>query len=889
MSVFGHLVFAHPWLLGFSAALPVLWWLLRLTPPSPKKIPFPPLALLRNLVACEETPARSPWWLLLLRIVIAALLILAFAGPSIDPQQASGKSGALLIAVDNDWAAARDWTERQNMVRDIVEKAGGDGRMVFLLPTTTDGKNNPLDIAGPMEAPAAEDAIGHLTPQPWPADWRQAAAVLRQRKTEASETVWIAGGTGGIDARLFHDALQAIAATTVYSTRTPILTLAPPARNDDEARLTLRRADTDNQADVPINAVAANGAAMARWVAHFSAGAPEVSVAIDAPADVRNRIARFETEAPRTAASTALLDAAWRHHAVGIAGDTAELDRHSLLSGIYYIDRALKPFADIHVDTLENLLKDGVPEIILTDNDDVNQAVRPALDEWLHKGGVLVRFAGERFAASDHDMKAEFLPVPLRGGRSFGGALSWATPQKLKDFPDNSPFHGLTIPGDVTVNRQILAEPSPDLESKIWAELQDGTPLVTAATAGRGITILFHVPAQSGWSNLPLSGLFVEMLQKITNLAEGDPAAATAQHATLAPLSLLDAFGDAHDPDGAATPFVEGDAANAIGPLHPPGLYGSEANHVALNLGSFVGQPEALRDVPVKLYDAERHGIDVQSWLLLAAFMLLLFDFLLSLKLRGLLRLAGFALLVVLPVTAHAASDERLAIELTSRPTLAYIASGDTSIDRVSELGLKSLAVVLQNRTSLDEVGVARIDPNTDDLAFFPVIYWPVTASEHPLTEEGARRVTHYLRHGGIILFDDANGEGAGPSFLHRVLPNVDIPPLVKLPEKHVLKRSFYLLNDFPGRFADRDVWLEPEEAASYDGVSSVIFGSNGWAAAWAADDAGHPLYPCTPGGEQQREYAYRFGVNLVIYALTGTYKADQQNVSKLLQKMGQE
>src|SRR5277367_173614 len=118
-----HLIFASPWILGFLAALPVLWWLLRLTPPSPRKIIFPALALLRGLATPEETPARTPWWILLLRLVIAALVIGAFADPLLDPEPIISGGGDVLIAIDNDWAAARDWDARRDALHHFIDTA----------------------------------------------------------------------------------------------------------------------------------------------------------------------------------------------------------------------------------------------------------------------------------------------------------------------------------------------------------------------------------------------------------------------------------------------------------------------------------------------------------------------------------------------------------------------------------------------------------------------------------------------------------------------------------------------------------------------------------------------------------------------------------------------
>jgi hypothetical protein len=120
------------------------------------------------------------------------------------------------------------------------------------------------------------------------------------------------------------------------------------------------------------------------------------------------------------------------------------------------------------------------------------------------------------------------------------------------------------------------------------------------------------------------------------------------------------------------------------------------------------------------------------------------------------------------------------------------------------------------------------------------------------------------------------------------------------LPDDHVLTRSFYLLQAFPGRFVEGGLWVEapPPDAAKTDGmpfrnlndgVTPVVIGGNDWASAWAVDDNGWPLLPVGRGaaGDQQREYAYRFGINLIMYVLTGNYKSDQVHVPALLERLG--
>jgi hypothetical protein len=895
--------FTAPWILAFLVALPVLWWLLRLTPPAPRKTPFPALALLRGLANPEQTPARTPWWLLLLRFIIAALVIAAFAGPLIDPEPLLPGAGAVLIAIDNDWAAARAWDTRRDALHRLIGDAARENRDVVLLPTAPGASGEALQIIGPIAAREAYAYADRLAPAPWMADWKQAQNRLGKIDRDGiAYAFWLNSGLGGVDAAAFFDTLKSFDAArdvrVLSDPETPIYLLAPPKIGEDDDSFAVTRALADDEAIVTIVARGADGHVFAQIPVNFAAGAPRATALLDLPLDLHNKVARLEIEDQRTAASTVLLDRDWQHPSIGLIGDKAEETEHSLLSGLFYIDRALKPYADIHVDTLDTLLAQNMAVLIATDEMPPTDADIPKLAGWIKQGGVFVRFAGERLAQGQNPHEIALLPVTLRtGDRAMGGTMSWATPQKLQPFAASSPFNGLDIPSDLVVNRQVLAEPSADLADKSWAALEDGTPLVTAKSIGRGVSILFHVPARSEWSNLPLSGLFVDMLRRIADLG-GNAGNGETNFSSLAPQQILDAFGNEQAPGSAVQPITDADFSHIqIGPAHPPGMYGNAGFARALNFSDALRQPEALQGISTENYRLDHGETDLQPWLLAAAFILLLMDCLISLRLRGLIDFAPRAgkaamilLLMTMPFhTARAADDDKPAIELTSKTYLAYMETGNRDIDRISQAGLTGLARLLQRRTSLDAVGVTGVNPETDELAFFPLIYWPLTPASAPLSPQAAQHLNDYLHHGGMILLDSGL-EGGGflsAMAMQALLAGVDIPPLIRIPDNHVLRRSFYLLDEFPGRFAGSDLWLEPEEISTYDGVAAVIAGSGGWAGAWAIDDQGRPLFPCSPGGEPQRETAYRFGVNVVMYALTGNYKSDQMHAQALLERIG--
>jgi hypothetical protein len=390
-----------------------------------------------------------------------------------------------------------------------------------------------------------------------------------------------------------------------------------------------------------------------------------------------------------------------------------------------------------------------------------------------------------------------------------------------------------------------------------------------------------------------------------------------------APDRVLDGFGTLRD--AGIRPGVEG--ADLIeAPLSAallPGLYTGGEQRLARNVipaGASLAPAVWPASIPVEGMDVVA-PTDLMSAFLTAALLLLLIDALAALWLAGRLtgplgRTAALLLAAALATApAEAQTDpespsmaDELARLATAEVTLAYVITGDAEIDRTSQAGLQGLTNTLWSRTSVEPAPPIGVNLETDELAFFPMLYWPVTADQPMPSTDAYRRLNDYLRSGGMIVFDtrDANIGGFGSGTpegrrLRLLAAPLDIPPLEPIPPDHVLTRTFYLIQDFPGRHLGRDVWVEaaPPDAEQIegmpfrnlnDGVTPVLIGGNDWAAAWAVDDRGRPLLPVGRGmtGDRQREIALRFGVNLVMHVLSGNYKSDQVHVPALLERLGQ-
>ena len=942
--------FAQPLVLLGLLSLPVLWWLLRLVPPRPRRIDFPPTRLLFEIAPKEETPSRTPWWLILLRLALAALLIIAAAGPLWNPPLATTNRGApLLVMLDDGWGAAASWDARLRTADEMIARADADNRGVALLPLSETGRDLSLQTAG-----AARVQIKQLKPKPNTVDRTEALPLLERFLKSAPdvEVVWLSDGVDMGKGGEFIAGLTRIIGShplTVVAGGLPAAHALAAADNAAGA-LTVKvlRAQAGNADSGMVNAIDLKGLTLGEAPFKFVSDAQEAEAVIDLPVEIRNDVARLDIAGERSAGSVQLLDKRWRRRTIGIVSGSASDRSQPLIGANYYLQRALSPYADIRVaegaapaEAVKRFLDQHLPMLILADVGNVAEA-RDRLAKWIDNGGVLVRFAGPHLAGAEDD---NLVPVKLRrGGRILGGSLSWEKPQPLAAFARESPFAGMTVPNDVTVNRQVLAEPDAQLADRTWATLADGTPLVTAQRYGKGLLVLFHVTADTRWSDLPLSGTFVDMLRRIVALAnstataENDTAneAVTASHANQAvPASrVLDGFGAFSPPPPTARPVPANFNARASAD-HPPGFYGPPEGLLAVNTLAPNDRPVPLDYAPLNArIDVYRHGepLDLRGPFFLAALTLLMLDALVVIVLSGglssmlprrraatTLLAAGLlgALAMHQPARAQpaqqppplTAQQQEFAMKATMQTHLAYIVTGDADIDAVSKSGLQGLTLFLAQRTALEAGEPIGLDPARDELAFFPLIYWPISADAPRPSQAALDHIDAYMKRGGTVLFDTRDaidappgpgGEMQGPGMvaLRSILSSLDIPELEPVPRDHVLTKTFFLLRDFPGRFTTGQLWVEalPQEqeedvnrpARAGDGVSSILITSNDLAGAWAMRPDGQPMLPLVPGEPRQREFAFRAGVNIVMYALTGNYKADQVHIPALLERLGQ-
>ena len=355
------LSFAEPVLLLGLLSLPLLWWLLRVMPPRPRRIEFPPTRLLFDIAPKEETPSRTPWWLIALRLAAAGLVIMAAAGPIWNPKTALGGSRApLLILLDDGWSAASSWDMRMKAADELIADADNDRRGVALVPLSEPARDVTL-----MPGGTARVALRQLSPKPYSIERVETLPVIERfvKATGDCEIAWL---TDGVDTGRGSEFLEGLSKTigdralTIYEGGAPP-SLALAGAENAAAKMTVKvlRADGGVAAGL-VRALDQKGSPIGEARFAFAPGARETEAAFDLPVELRNDISRLEISGERSAGAVQLLDKRWRRRAVGVVSGSSADTAQPLLASTFYLARALSPFADVR------LGDKGAPQQVIT-------------------------------------------------------------------------------------------------------------------------------------------------------------------------------------------------------------------------------------------------------------------------------------------------------------------------------------------------------------------------------------------------------------------------------------------------------------------------------------------------------------------------------------------
>src|SRR5512143_2798749 len=311
--------FAQPLVLLGLLSLPVLWWLLRLVPPRPRRVDFPPTRLLFEIAPKEETPSRTPWWLTLLRLTLATLIIIAAAGPLWNPPLATtDRAAPLLIMLDDGWSAAASWDARLRTADEMIARADADNRGVAILPLSETDRDSSLGLAG-----AARVQIKQIKPKPFGVDRTEALPLIERFLAAAPnvEAVWLSDGVDLGKGAAFIDGLKRVIGNHPLTIVEGGLQISHALAAADNAAgaLTVKvlRAQTGTGDSGMVSAIDLKGLPLGEAAFNFKSGDHETDAVIDLPVEIRNDVARLEIVGERSAGAVQLRDKRCRRRTVG--------------------------------------------------------------------------------------------------------------------------------------------------------------------------------------------------------------------------------------------------------------------------------------------------------------------------------------------------------------------------------------------------------------------------------------------------------------------------------------------------------------------------------------------------------------------------------------------
>jgi hypothetical protein len=903
MTMIGPLGFGVPLALLGLLALPLVWLVVRAFPKRPQNTFFPPTEILRQIPQTEETPAKAPPWLAILRALALGLVILGLSAPVLNPPQTKDIRD-LLIVIDNGWSAAPIWPQISQEAIATARAASGEVRLVFTVPENGDLAT--IDALTPARAAAQ---IAAQAPQPILADHAATAARIA-KLPKGQRILWYSDGIGRPGTQDFGAALTNIGQVKLRVIATPVVAIARGEATSQGYNVGLL-ASRSATANVQLEAVNARTGVIASSQVPTS----EAGTSLTVESALTRDIAALRIGNVRSAGGVFLLDAFDRRVRAGLVA--SRQDDQPLLSDAHYLEEAIGPFAEITRGEIERLAGSGLDAILLPDAGALPERDEAALVRFVTNGGLLVRFAGPRLVAGG---ASKLLPAPISSeARALKGALAWDNAGSISAFDSTGPFAGLPLPKDARVNQVAVYDTTQSpvqtaTAPQIWARLGDDTPLVSAAPMGRGWQVLFHTTAGPAWSDVAFSGLQVSMLRRVLARAASSniPAKAIAPTTSLKPVLVLDGYGNFRAPSPAVLAVAPQNAVSAKPDArHPPGIYEGGGSRLILQAA---GPDTTLPALPAlsgleRISRAQDSQVAFGPPLIWIGLAILIADMVLALIFAGglsapktwrfptkALTLVALALLILPPLSARAQSPPMPEPKAATRTSLgdlslAYIRTGDSATDARARAGLEGLTRVLAARTSVEPGPVIGVDPATDDLALFPLLYWLLPDRPIETSAESARALDRFMKTGGV-LFVDSRGAGRAPDAARAIaraaLRGIEAPPIEQVPEGHVLSKAFYLLRGYPGRYQNAKLWVETKasaEASANDGVSPLIVGDGDWASAWA-NASSSVSFGAMDNGDRNTEIATRVGVNVVLYALTGNYKADQVHFEALLNRL---
>ena len=896
MFFFREISFVYPYLLFIALFLPFIWIFLKTSPPLPNLKKFPAIIFLAKKKSLDQTPEKISYPMVILRLVILIFLIIGFSQPQIN--KANNNQIQNLIVLDNSWLSGTSWIDRKQKIIELIQSQESELNNFSIITTTEFSKGNFFNLYNKKPSEIIE-FVSSLEPLSWEPNYSLLYKKLKENKRIYDNIYWFTEPLIDKDKESLYSYLSKKNLKIIKSSEKKILPIVKFSQKENNTYefvishplniFSEGVIDSFDQEKNLLYRVPYEGKSIQKNEIFFT------KIYINIPLSIREKISYFQINKINSSATKIYLNKIQTKKTIGIVSINQNEKALKFNSGNYFVDKALDNKFEIKKDSLENLIDMKLKLLFVDDLFLINKLIDAKIISWVKKGGTLIKFGGTNtinnmLDESESSLKDNFSLT----GRiiNVDSQLSLKKSLKISNISINSPLYGLTVPDDIKVKQYIESQPSVTSKKiNIWLSLENGTPLISSISLQKGKIIFFHIPSNATWSNLPLSYFFLEIIERIINQTQGEKL---KKDKILKPFLNLNAMGELVKPSAQSLNIDNKIIKDSVKVNYdyPPGLYKDNEDFYALNQSDNLYYDfKIVKDFKSQGFQeiTNNRTLNFKPFFLISAFFLFFLDTLVTLFLRQLLKIERTKFLLVILILIFSSSNSHsksLDIEKVMSNKIGYIVTGNDKVDKITHNGLKVLSKFISSKTAAIFSEPTPIDLKEDKLLYYPIIYWPTDSGLNELP----KKIKRFLNDGGLLLIDCKLDElnfmiNKCLDSFQKLLKNNQIGQFKEIDEKHAMSKSFYIINNFPGR-KNNSIYFATTELGDFDNTASVIIGNNDWVGAWAKNENNEFLFSLLQNDLKQRNVSFKFGVNLLIYSLTGNYKTDQVHIPEFLKRI---
>lgn len=893
---FYNISFANPEFFILLVLFPIIWVLFKDGLDNPNLKKFPAIVLIAKKKSSDISPNKSNYFSIFLKLLLFFLLVILLA----NPKQKDNEFNESIIILDNSWYSGTTWKSMIETVNLLIDSKKENEFTVF---TTVSKDNNKLNYLYKKKGFETKEFLKDIKPQAFKPEYRSLSKEILNFVQDDKMIFWFTNHYMDDEKSEFYNLIKKKNIKVFNSKKydfPQILTLLKqidnnyrfsifnPLKNetrfyidcyDERQRLIIRKEIINKEIDYN------NGN-----LGNFS---------IELPKEINNLISYFKINNTMSASGVAIKSNNVKKKDVGLIQTNYQKNENEYYRANFFIRKAIESKYKVNSLPIEQLLLENKSLIISDDFDTTFFSSQEKILQWVAEGGTFLKFAGNKFMkhASDKNLDSFLGIIPItKEVISMDGELSFEKNLSINQIYHESPFKGLKIPEKVKIRKYIGIPKLLENDINFWITLENGASIVTHNAYKKGNIIFVHLPANNEWSNISLSIFFSDLLYKIIEMSRGTDTKRVDQ--VFKPFKILDGYGK----------FIEANIdtlnleQNSLQKIQlnyktPAGIYKNDFGYHGLNISNFLKTQYEYSKLPKEIilnnFDKSA-GLNLLKIIIILCIVTFIFETLYNFIKRSFLKFRFLNINIVLiliffiysPYSVF--SDEK--INYVEKTKIGYLETKIKEVDKISYNGLTQISKYISSKTSAVLGNPIKIDLELNEVDYFPLIYVPLIKTDRGPSFKAIKKLQNFINSGGILFFDCKATYGS--LFVEDCLINfnqkfkdLDISTFRKLTLENTLSKSFYLLDNYPGR-KNEMVYIAFNNQINNDKVLSVIIGNNDWTGAWAKDKKNEYSLPLFSNDKEQRILSKRFGTNIVLYSLTGSYKSDQVHIPEILKRM---